>query len=113
MDSLKDIMKQGKLSPEGLDEVRKLLMVSFQLNTLLMNTWCSLENVFKRHGYYVFEIKHNHKQIKNLIRHKYSGFWENLSEQQIDTVCGDADELERLVYKWAGLPVEEQRNDND
>lgn len=31
MDSLKDIMKQGKLSPEGLDEVRKLLMVSFEV----------------------------------------------------------------------------------
>lgn len=33
----------------------------------------------------------------------FRDFFDMLTQKQIDEFCGDADDLERIVKKWAGI----------
>ena len=52
---------------------------------------------------YGFSIKHNHERIKKMIRSNYDDFFKRFSDSQTDEFCTDADDLQKIVNKWAGI----------
>ena len=48
-------------------------------------------------------IKHNHEAVKRKVRTCYGDFMRDFSERQTDIFCDNADSLERVVNKWAGI----------
>lgn len=103
MENLKTLIHKSNLSDEQITEISRMLLLSYHLSTLQMNVWNSLENIFKRNGFYKFEIKHNHRQIKKLVRASYPDFMKALDDRKADALCSDTEEFERIVYDWAGI----------
>ena len=89
------------------DEIKGInlrLMMLVQLSSLQINIAQEIEQCFRKHGMYEFRIKHNHKKLVDFVRKSgNSKFWETLTQEQIDAICSDADTLDDLVYRWAGL----------
>ena len=102
----KDAQKQKK-NPLTKDEIRGIntrLMLLVQLSSLQMNIAWDIEQIFRKHGVYNFNIKHNHKKIVDLIKGCGNAkFWEQLTQDQTDAICNDADILEDVIFRMAGL----------
>ena len=105
METLHDVMvsKGVKFTPEEKRDLNNRLLLLAQLSTLQENVCSDVERIFKEHGFYRFEIKHNHKQIKKLVKTNFSQFFDTLSPEQLDMYCDDADDLQELVNKVAGI----------
>ena len=93
-----------KWNPESKNRRNVLLSLAGQLSDLQANIAVELEQIYKAHGVYGFEIKHNHKQIKKLIKENTSSeFFKRINDQQAIAWGEDGETLERMVYSWAGL----------
>lgn len=102
----KDAQKQKKnpLTNEEIKGINTRLMLLVQLSSLQMNIAWEIEQVFRKHNVYNFNIKHNHKKIVDLIRGcGNTKFWEQLNQEQMDAICDDADILEDVIYRMVGL----------
>lgn len=95
---------KNPLTEEEINQINLRLLLLVQLSSLQMNVAWEIEQIFRKHGMFNFGIKHNHKRIVELIKGcGNSKFWETLSQEQIDDIVDDADTLERVVYRWAGI----------
>lgn len=105
METLHDVMvsKGVRFTPEEKRDLNNRLLLLAQLSTLQENVCSDVERIFKEHGFYRFDIKHNHKQIKRLVKTNFSQFFDTMSPEQLDMYCNDADDLQKLVNKWAGI----------
>lgn len=106
METLAPIYKQAreKLSEQDIVAINKRLLLLYQLSTLQLNISYEIEWMLRDKGGYNFTIKNNHKRLKSFISGNVnSGFFENLTREQLDVMAEDADELERLVYEWANI----------
>lgn len=106
METLNSIYKQvgGQFTQDEIKQVNLRLLLLAQLSSLQINIAQEIEWMFKEKGVYKMTIKHNHEKIKNLLRNNSNkDFWNLLTEKQVDEFCNDADTLESLIYKWAGL----------
>lgn len=88
---------------EETKDLNKRLLLMYQLSLLQENICDDIGRIFRRKGALVFEIKHTHKMIKKLILDNHRSFLGNLSQEQMDAICEDADDLQRLVNKWVGI----------
>lgn len=99
--------RDRKKNPMSEDEVREInlkLLLLVQLSTMQANIAWEIEQTFRKHDVFGFNIKHNHKKIVELIKGcGNSDFWSGLTSEQIDAICSDADTLEDIVYRWCGL----------
>lgn len=93
------------LSPLG--RMRRLLILSSLIASSQSSVWYELEQLFKRNGFYRFDIKHNCKTVKNLVKTRFLDFFESLDEKESDMWCGDYEQLEKMVFEWAGLKQED------
>ena len=88
------------------EETRNLnnrLLLMYQLSLLQENICADIGRIFRSKGALVFEIKHTHKMIKKLILDNHKSFLGNLSQEQMDVICEDADDLQKIVNEWAGI----------
>lgn len=88
---------------EETRDLNNRLLLMFQLSLLQENICDDIGRIFKSKDVLVFEIKHTHKMIKKLILENHKSFLGSLTQEQMDGVCDDADDLQRLVNKWAGI----------
>lgn len=88
---------------EETKDLNNSLLLMYQLSLLQENICADIGRIFRSKGALVFEIKHTHKMIKKLILDNHKSFLSNLSQEQIDVICEDADDLEKVVNKWAGI----------
>lgn len=96
--------KENPLSKEEIRGINIRLLLLVQLSSLQGNIAWEIEQIFRKHNMYGFNIKHNHKKIVDFIKGcGNSKFWESLTMEQIDAICSDADTLEDIVYSWCGL----------
>lgn len=85
-------------------EVNMRLLLLVQLSSLQINIAWEIEQIFREHGIYNFNIKHNHKRIVELIKGcGNNAFWKDLTQEQIYAIGEDADSLEDMIYHWCGL----------
>lgn len=99
--------KKNTKNPLSKDEIRGInirLMLLVHLSLLQQNMAWEIEQCFRRHGVYNFNIKHNHQKIVNFIKGcGNNDFWKNLNQEQIDALlCGD-DTIEDVLYRLVGL----------
>ena len=99
--TLKDIPRKG-LTAEDVRHINLNLLLLLQLNSLCLNLVNEIRDIYKERGEYKLNIKHYHKQIKDLILQNYNGrCWEKFTLEQIEVIGEDADSLEELVLAWA------------
>ena len=97
--SLKESMTE-----EEIRQLKKRLYLIYQLSTLQLNLTYEMEWMLKGRDKYKYTIKNFHKKIQALIRNNTNvNFWKGMSQEQLDILADDADELDRIVYGWAGL----------
>ena len=100
---LADMLTKGVFTEdEGLDLTKRLLLL-YHLSVLQENICKDVERIFNKKGIYGFSIKHNHETVKRKVRTCYGDFMRDFSERQTDIFCDNADSLERVVNKWAGI----------
>lgn len=81
-----------------------LTLLMSQLSNLQSSCAFDLEQLYRKHGVYNFTIKHNHKRIMDLIEeNQATQFYKRLSYAQKDVYIGDANNLEDMIYAWAGI----------
>lgn len=96
--------KKNPLSEEEIKGINLRLLLLVQLSSLQLNIAWEIEQVFRQHGVFNFNIKHNHKKIVELIKGcGKSDFWKYLTQEQIDAICEDADTIEDVLYRLVGL----------
>lgn len=88
---------------EETRDLNNRLLLMYQLSLLQENICADIGRIFRSKGALVFEIKHTHKMIKKLILDNHKSFLGNLSQEQMDVICDDADDLQKIVNKWAGI----------
>lgn len=89
---------------EEMHKRNTLLLLASHLATLQANIADEIEQMYKAKGVYQFSIKHNHKKIIQLLKENTSSvFFKRMNEEQVLVYGDDAEELERVVYAWAGL----------
>ena len=88
---------------EETRDLNNRLLLMYQLSLLQENICADIGRIFRSKGALVFEIKHTHKMIKKLILDNHKSFLGNLSQEQMDVICEDADDLQKIVNKWAGI----------
>ena len=88
---------------EETRDLNNRLLLMYQLSLLQENICADIGRIFRSKGALVFEIKHTHKMIKKLILDNHKSFLGNLSQKQMDVICEDADDLQKIVNKWAGI----------
>ena len=105
MDTMYDVIKSNNIefTQEDREDLNRRLLLLVQLGTLQSNVCAEIEAIFKRYGFYRFEIKHNQKRIRSLVSKGFRDFFDMITQKQIDEFCDDADDLERIVKKWAGI----------
>lgn len=107
--SLKDAMTE-----EEMRQLKKRLYLIYQLSSLQLNLTYEIEWALKGRDKYRYTIKNFHKKIQALIRNNTNvGFWKGMTQEQLDTLADDADELEKLVYGWAGLKQDFKETNNN
>lgn len=105
--TLKDIPRTG-LTSEDIRHININLLLLLQLNSLCLNLANEIRDIYQTRGEYKLNIKHYHKQIKDLIMRNYNGrCWEALTLEQIAVIGEDADDLEELVLAWANNKIPE------
>lgn len=96
--------KKNPMSREDIDGINRRLLLLVQLSLLQTNVAWEIEQVFRKHGVFNFNIKHNHKRIVELIKGCGGNkFWNGLTQEQIDAILCDADTIEDVVYRLVGL----------
>lgn len=88
---------------EETRDLNNRLLLMYQLSLLQENICADIGRIFRSKGALVFEIKHTHKMIKKLILDNHKSFLGNLSQEQMDVICDDADDLQKIVNEWAGI----------
>lgn len=88
---------------EETRDLNNRLLLMYQLSLLQENICADIGRIFRSKGALVFEIKHTHKMIKKLILDNHKSFLGNLSQEQMDVICEDADDLQKIVNEWAGI----------
>lgn len=88
---------------EETRDLNNRLLLMYQLSLLQENICADIGRIFRSKGALVFEIKHTHKMIKKLILDNHKSFLGSLSQEQMDVICDDADDLQKIVNKWAGI----------
>lgn len=88
---------------EETRDLNNRLLLMYQLSLLQENICADIGRIFRNKGALVFEIKHTHKMIKKLILDNHKSFLGSLSQEQMDVICADADDLQKIVNKWAGI----------
>lgn len=103
VDTIEDALKKDGID---LDKMRlnRLLMLMHHLSALAADVALEVELLLNQQGKFRYEIKHTHKMIRKLIAQNYKHLFGRLSDEQIEAYGEDSDDLEKLVYKWAGLP---------
>lgn len=105
--TLKDIPRTG-LTSEDIRHININLLLLLQLNSLCLNLANEIRDIYQTRGEYKLNIKHYHKQIKDLIMRNSNGrCWEALTLEQIAVIGEDADDLEELVLAWANNKIPE------
>lgn len=95
---------KGGMTEEETIQLKKRLYLIYQLSTLQLNLTYEIEWSLRNRDRYRYTIKNFHKKIQALIRNNTNAdFWRGLSQEQLDLLADDADDLERMVYGWAGL----------
>ncbi len=95
---------RDKMPEEEQRIINTELLLLVHLSSLQQNIALNIEEQFRKYSQYKMTIKHNHEKIKSLIRGTNNNeFWERLSQEQIDSIADDADDLEDIIFKWAGL----------
>lgn len=88
------------------DQFRRaaLLLLTYHLSTLQINVALEIEQLYRKHGHYRFEIKHNHEKIKKLLRQNHAGdYYSDISQEGLDKLGEDAELFERMTYSWLGI----------
>lgn len=89
---------------EEMHKRNTLLLLASHLATLQANIADEIEQMYKAKGVYQFSIKHNHKKIIQLLKENTTSvFFKRMNQEQVLVYGDDAEELERVVYAWAGL----------
>ena len=74
------------------------------INCTLMTSKDALHKVVDSVKSIVTDANGKYPQTKEFISGNVNNeFWKNLTQEQLDVMAEDADDLERLVYEWAGL----------
>lgn len=102
MNSLHDLIA-GRLSEDEGVLLSKRLLLLFLLSQMQEDVCRDVERTLKDKSAYRFTIKHNHEAIKRYVRNCYNDFMKDFSQRQTDYFCENADDLERVVNKWAGI----------
>ena len=106
METLAPIYRQAreKLSEQDIVAINKRLLLLYQLSTLQLNISYEIEWMLRDKGGYNFTVKNNHKRLKSFISGNVNNeFWKNLTQEQLDVMAEDADDLESIIYKWADI----------
>lgn len=88
------------------DQLRRatLLVLAYHLSTLQINVAFDIEQLYRKHKFYSFNIKHNHEKIKKLLRKNHAGdYYSDISEEGLEKLATDAEIFEMMVYAWVGL----------
>lgn len=100
MDTLYNIIN-GRLDEKQKDVLARKLLLLQLLNQLQLDICNDVQRELSAVSAYRFTIRHNHEKVMALIRKNYMDCFKN--EKQIDMFCDNADELTRLIYRWAGI----------
>jgi len=94
-----------KMREKGLDGAKTLrkLTLMFQLAQLTLNLADEVESDFKSIGTYRMADKVTLKQLHTLLYRFLRDLYPNLTQEQLDDMIGDLDELESLTKNWAKL----------
>lgn len=75
----------------------KYLIMMHILSTMQMTVCKELEDLLNKQGKFRHEIKHNHKQIDNLVKKNYRNIFGDKYEQWIDQWVEDYDRVEQII----------------
>lgn len=102
--TLNEIEINEKWTDEEMDRRNRLLLLVSQLSTLQMNIAKEIEQLYQQKGAYNFLIKHNHRKIISLLdENTASIFFKRINDGQALVYADNAEQLEKLVFVWAGL----------
>lgn len=101
--ALADLLDKGVFTEDEKFLLIKKVLLLYHLSTLQQNICADIERMLMGKDKYRFVIKHNHEAIKRYVRNCYNDFMRDFSERQTDIFCDNADSLERVVNKWAGI----------
>lgn len=101
--ALADLLDKGVLTEDDKFLLIKKVLLLYHLSTLQQNICTDIERMLRGKDEYRFIIKHNHEAIKRYVRNCYNDFMKDFSRRQTDYFCENADDLERVVNKWAGI----------
>ena len=102
--SLDKIKCKCDWTKEELHRKKTIELLICQISTLQSNLAQELEGIYKDHGFYNYSIKKNHKRIQELVKENVNQqFYRGLTDEQGQIFSNNAEDLERLVYVWAGL----------
>lgn len=101
--------KKNPLSEEEIQGINIRLLLLVQLSLLQTNIAWEVEQIFREHDVFGFNIKHNHKKIVELIKGcGNNDFWKLLTQEQIDAILCDADTIEDVIYRLVGLKKDKE-----
>lgn len=105
METLKDVMGKNELTEKDRRAIYKRLLLLIHLSSLQQNVCREIEGIYVSRGKYRMRIKHEHEQIKRLVRRTLdtSPLFRGMTPEQCGLMADDADGLEEIVKKWAGI----------
>ena len=95
----------NRMEKQGLNPKNTLRRITlmFQLTHLLLDTANDIEADLKKVGGYRMTDKQTLKTIRNKAYEFVKGIYPNLTEEQLNAMIEDLDELEKITLKWAGI----------
>lgn len=97
-----------KLTDDEIRGINVRLLLMYHLSTMLINFSTEIESVMNRQGVFKMTIKHHHKKIRSLVRDSIDlAVHKKLTEKEVEDLCEDYDELEKLVKVFGGIYKEE------
>lgn len=103
IETIEDALKYDGIELDKL-RLNKLLMVMHHLSALAGDVAMEVELLLNQQGKFKYEIKHTHRMVRKLIAQNHKHLFGKLTDEQIELYGEDSDDLEKIVYKWAGLP---------
>ncbi len=98
-----------KLTDDERRGINVRLLLMYHLSTMLINFSAEIESVMNRQGLFKMTIKHHHKKIRSLVRDSIDfAVHKKLTEKEVEDLCDDYDELEKLVKVFGGIYEEEK-----